>query len=59
MPVKWWPSLIVIIIIGCAIIGYDFAEALSHLDKRAGPFYRALLDDQHYMLRHQATNAIS
>jgi hypothetical protein len=42
-------DLVILILLG-ASIGYDFVEALSRLDKRAGPFYRALLDDQYYMV---------
>jgi hypothetical protein len=42
-------DIVILILLG-ASIGYDFARALSHLDKRAGPFYRALLDDQYYMV---------
>ncbi|KAK4117715.1 hypothetical protein N656DRAFT_794154 [Canariomyces notabilis] len=37
-------DLVILILLG-ASIGYDFVEALSRLDKRAGPFYRTLLDD--------------
>lgn len=42
-------DIVILIFLG-ASIGYDFAEAMSHFDKRAGPFIYTLLDDQYYMV---------
>jgi hypothetical protein len=41
---------IFILILLAASIAYDFLRALSHLDKRRGPFYHPLLDAHYYMI---------